>query len=280
MQSLVSRVSVPVRLESRTGHVIQIRNHVKKYPWRISRETRETYLDSSEKPYTDKLNMNEFHIGRKKLKPWMKVIPKEKDNRFNSFKWNDSYRSDPKEAQQTAESRWESFARSVIDRGSARESKPYSPPDINTVREQVIGFCKNILFEADQQSVSGTDDILDLDLNQNLKMKFNLISRCIEEFDHHLPTPYLNDIATLGQLIEYFSTPVRGADPYTTLVRKTNELPPNLSLISESHRFNKENDQLFGGYSAYPGIISVVSGLRGKKKYPTLNQDEFQWPDI
>lgn len=281
MQSIIVRLTVPTRLESSTGHIIQVRNHVKNYPWRIQRDARETYLDPTEKPYTDRLNMNEFNIRKRQLKPWMKVIPKEKDNRFNSYKWNDSYKSDPKEAKQTSESRWHSFAQSVQERGSARESKPYSPPDYDVVRDEIIKFCESSLLKSDGKlSENNVDDILNLNLNQNHLMKFKLISKCIKEFDHHLPTPYLNEMNTVNDLVVYFSTPVRGLDPYSSLARKEDELPINLTLISEAHRWDKENDQIFGGYNAYPGLVGTMPGLRGKKKYATLNQDEFQWPDI
>lgn len=281
MQSIIVKLSVPQRLESATGHTIQIRNHVKNYPWRRNRLSRESCQDPTETPYTDRINMNEFDINKRKMKPWQRVTPKEKDNRFNAYKWNDSYKSDPKEAQQTAERRWEAFAQSVIDRGSARETRQYNAPDCDTVRQRVLSLYKSSSLKDQDHIVDETDDnILRLDLNHCRALKLSLISRCIEEFSHHLPTPYLNDICTIQDLVKYYSTSVRGLDPYTSLARKDNELPPNLFLVTEPHRWDKETDKAFDGYNAYPGIIGVVPGLRGKKKYPTLNQEEFQWPDI
>lgn len=281
MQSVFIKKSVPTRLESVTGHITQVRNHVKKYPWRFNRQNRESVLDPTATPYTDRLNINEFNNFKRQLKPWQRVIPKDRDNRFNAYKWNDSYKSDPKEAKQTAESRWQAFAQSVKDRGSARETRQYDAPDYDTVCQRVLTLYKSSSLEGRSQVGDvADDDILQIDLNHYRALKSSLIMKCIEEFDHHLPTPYLNDICTIQDLVSYYSTSVRGIDPYTALTRKESVLPENLFLVTEAHRWDKETDKTFDGHNAYPGLICKVPGLRAKKIYPILNQDEFQWPDI
>lgn len=265
------------------GDVIQVRNHVKIWPWRKNRNSRECYLDNTKTPYTDRHNINEFDKEKKQKKPWMLVIPKDKDNRFNSCKWNENYRSDPVEAKETAESKLKRFSDSLRSRGSARETKAYNPPD--GVQARIFALYRESLLDSkespeSEMTNSSEDDLLAIDLNQSLRLKFNLISKCVEAFQHDLPTSWLNDVGTINDLVGYFSTPVRGVNPYSALVGNQSALPANLSLQPEPIRFDKETDEFFQGYNALPGLVCKIPGLRARKKYPILNQDEFQWPDI
>lgn len=260
------------------GDVTQVRNHVKMWPWRRNRNNRECYLDNTKTPYTDRHNPNEFDKDKRQKKLWMQVIPKDKDNRYNAYKWNLNYRSDPVEAKETAESKLKRFQDSLKDRGSAREAKSYDPPE--GVQERILTLCKASMLNSDVLTSPSDEDILNMDLNQSMKLKYNIITKCIEVFQHELPTSWLNDVGTINDLVNYYSTPVRGVNPYSAMFNKQNSLPNNLCLVPEPIRYDKENDQFFKGYNALPGIISRVPGLRGSKKYPVLNQDEFQWPDI
>uniref|UniRef100_A0A6G1SGA5 Large ribosomal subunit protein mL50 n=1 Tax=Aceria tosichella TaxID=561515 RepID=A0A6G1SGA5_9ACAR len=266
-----------------TSHLYQVRNHVKMYPWRRLRNVRESSLDNTRTPYTDKHNINEFRYIKSRLKPWMEVTCKNKENRFNRYHWNENYTSDPKEAKETAMSRFQRFQQSLKDRGEAREKKPYKPPaDVN---EQIISIYRSLANEtsetstSDSKDVTNDQDIMSIDLNRSKDFKFNFITRCISSFKHDVPGSYLNDIETIGDVVEYFSTEVRGINPFESLINK-DELPHNLSILAEPDRYNKEADTMFKNLNAMPGIISKVPGLRAKKKYPVLNQDEFQWPDI
>lgn len=285
MQSLVQNSSPLSGFIKQTnlGHITQVRNHVKMYPWRTSREARECYLDPTTTPYTDRHNINEFRpsIKRQKgwtKKNWQKVVPKELENRYNSYKWNDSYKSDPAEAKETAVSKLQRFQDSLEARGFARESVAYNPPE--GVEGQILSLFRTHQLASDSSSSHTDEDILNFELNHSKAVKFNLIKKCVEIFQHDVPNSYLNEIQCIRDLVEYYQTPVRGVNPYNALLRKENSLPPNLALISNAMRYDRENDEYFGGYNALPGIISKVAGLRGSKRYPTLNQDEFQWPDI
>lgn len=261
------------------GDVTQVRHHVKMYPWRKIRCARKCYLDNTKTPYTDRFNMNEFDKERKQKKPWQNVIPKDKDNRFNAYKWNDNFKSNPTEARETAESKIERFRDSLRSRGYAREIRSYDPPE--GVQELILSlYRESTLDNPSQITVSSDEEILNINLNQSIKFKFNLISKCIETFQHELSTAWLNDIESINDLVEYFSTPVRGVNPYTAMVKQQSALPENLYLIPEPIRYDRENDTMFKGYTALPGIVSKIPGLRAKDKYPVLNQDEFQWPDI
>ena len=290
MQSgqLIQRAVLSARpataIKSCTGHLTQVRNHVKIYPWRFSRTKSECYLDPTRTPYTDRHNINEFKSSKKEKKEWMKVIPKDKDNRFNAYKWHDAYTSNPVEAKNTASRRLQSLQDSLKSRGRTRESKPYDPPA--NVEETIISIVKASLSNSatsdSQNNVehSSHEDILNIDLDQVKEFKFNLITMCISKFQHDLPSSCLNDVKQVRDLVDYYLTPVRGIDAYTSLLNKNDALPPNLSLVPEAHRYDKETDERFKGLTAYPGLVSKVPGLRGSKKYPILNQEEFQWPDI
>ncbi len=48
---------------------------------------------------------------------------------------------------------------------------------------------------------------------------------------------------------------------------KTIELPPNVSIQYDYHRFHPETDTLNGGISAFPRRSTIVTGLTAKKKY-------------
>lgn len=265
------------------GDIIQVRNHVKMYPWRFNRNTRECYLDNTKTPYTDRHNPNEFIKFKRQRKPWMQVIPKDKDNRFNAYKWNENYKSDPVEAKETAESKLRRFHDSLRDRGSARETEAYNPP--SDVEGKILSLYRGLTLNSIENSLdeSGNpsdEDILNINLNQSLPLKFMLITKCIEAFQHNLSNSWLNDIESISDLVNYFSTPVRGINPYTAMFNNQSSLPENLCLIPEPLRYDRENDQFFGGHNALPGVIGKIPGLRARKKYPILNQDEFQWPDI
>lgn len=265
-------------LHSQLGCFVQKRAHVRVTPWRVIRTKRESYLDNTKTDYTDRRNINEFLSYKRKKKDWQIVIPKDKDNRFSSYHWNYTFRSDPEEAKKEARSRFQSLSDSLRARGSPRETDPYEPPE--DVEERLLSIATSILVgEGAQQSVN-RDEILDIDLNKSKNLKFDFVSRCIDEFNRHMPSPFLNEMSTIRDVLEYFATPVRGLNPYSSLLRQESSLPVNLSLISEPIRFDKESDTFFGGHNALPGIISKVPGLRAAKKYPILNQDEFQWPDI
>lgn len=263
---------------------IQKRTHVKIYPIPYQKNRRETYMDPTKTPYTDRHNISEFQgVGEKRIKmrkPWMVVTPKEKEAQYNQYHWDDSYRSDPKEARKTAKEKLNSFKSSVMSRGGVKDSKPYDPPQ--DVSNRIRSIYKDILKDMEQAQPKQIDDLQPecIDLNHSKLLKLSLISKCSEEFDHELPNSSLSYTLTLADLIEFYSTPVMGINSYAALVRQSDEPPKNLHIIEEPTRFDIESDTFFKGYTAYPGLVSKINGLRASKKYPILNQEEFQWPDI
>ena len=45
------------------------------------------------------------------------------------------------------------------------------------------------------------------------------------------------------------------------------DLPKNLHVIREYKRFHPDDDQMFGGQTAFPKSSTIVTGLKARKKY-------------
>lgn len=86
---------------------------------------------------------------------------------------------------------------------------------------------------------------------------------------------------TVKDVVEFYKTPIRGSMSYDHLIRVQNQeqLPNNLHLIPEEHRFDPNSD-FMAGISAFPGMPDDHRvGIRDKKKYPPL-KEKMEWPDI
>ncbi|XP_077510507.1 mitochondrial ribosomal protein L50 [Amblyomma americanum] len=147
---------------------------------------------------------------------------------------------------------------SLGDRGFCRPMKPYKPADdvedrVKVIYEEVTG----------QKADSAW---LQTPITEPL-LKFRLLTRCIKEFGHDVPSSQLMNVKCADDVVEFFSTPVEGLSPYETLVRQKDQLPKNLHVIPNYVRFHPETDTFFGGVSAYPGTSTIVTGLKAKKKY-------------
>jgi len=59
---------------------------------------------------------------------------------------------------------------------------------------------------------------------------------------------------------------------------KAAELPKNLHIQYEYHRFNSETDTKFGGHTAFPKSSTLVTGLKYKNKYQG-NIAKRSWPN-
>lgn len=148
--------------------------------------------------------------------------------------------------------------------------KPYQPDDnvqrrVRDIYEDVLG-CK-----ADQSW-------RDTPVSEPL-LKYKLLTRCIKEFGHDIPSSCLMSVSTIDDIVEYFSTPVEGVSPYDSLIKSKNNLPQNIHAIPNYVRFHPETDTFFGGVSAYPGTSTIVTGLRAKKKYKG-HVGRMSWPFV
>lgn len=159
-----------------------------------------------------------------------------------------------------------------------RPCKPYTPPadvesKLNDIFEKHLG----------SQSSELT----------NTRTKFKVLNACFKEFKHGIPNSRLHQILNTGksptglplatafpsvfhflifhpflildQVKEFYKAAV---DPRVPLDKfKSIELPPNLSIQYDYHRFHPETDTMFGGVSAFPQRSTIVTGLTYKKKY-------------
>ncbi|XP_022178747.1 uncharacterized protein LOC111039514 [Myzus persicae] len=148
-------------------------------------------------------------------------------------------------------SKFEGNAKAIASRGFLRPLKEYDPP--LDIRNVIIKIANNTV---NQTNVSYT-------LNKNEKIR--LLKKCEELVDHKVPNSLLHTLNTLGDVFEFYETPVDTVVPYDALQNR--ELPPNLHILSDYHRFHPETDLMFDGVTAFPRSSNLVTGLKTKKKY-------------
>ncbi|CAH8851732.1 unnamed protein product [Trichobilharzia szidati] len=102
--------------------------------------------------------------------------------------------------------------------------------------------------------------------------KYKMFTACINEFKHNIANSYLHEINTIGELIDYFSTPVETPDFLYKITKDSQDgninLPANLSIQVEPLRYNPNEDTFFK-VNAYPGRSTIVSDLTASKKHPS-----------
>lgn len=157
--------------------------------------------------------------------------------------------------------KFQAVAQSIADRGFCREQTPYKPPEDAENQIKIIS-----------QDIFGNLDCKwkEISLNDSY-LKYKLLNRCIQHFNHDIPNSYLHKMIKLSDVVQYFITPVRGITSYDDLIREKNKLPPNLHVIPEPLRFHPDTDNIFGGITAFPKSATIVSGLKAKKKYKGYN---------
>lgn len=149
--------------------------------------------------------------------------------------------------------------------------KPYDPP--TDAEERVIAAYE------EATSKSAPEDLMNIELADHY-FKFKFLKLCASRFDHQVENCDLHRIKTVGDVVLYYTTPIRGVSAYDQLVRQQDQLPPNLHILPEAKRFDpNETDAFHKGIDAYPGTIEVVKGIRAKEKYPPLKR-KIRWPDI
>lgn len=156
----------------------------------------------------------------------------------------------------------DSSAQSLAAKGFLRPQKEYNPPaDLDAKLKGIF-----------QNAVGSIDQNARLD---NLTKRFAVFNACYKEFQHCIPNSVLHTIETIGDVVKFYTTPVSTITPYDNM--KNMELPPNLHVQYEYHRFHPETDTKFGGVTAFPRSATIVSGLKYKDKYKGHEQRET-WP--
>ncbi|XP_044252335.1 39S ribosomal protein L50, mitochondrial [Tribolium madens] len=151
---------------------------------------------------------------------------------------------------------------SLAAKGFLRPYDPYTPPnDVNTKLDTI--------FEKVLGATEGDTNIL------NLAQKFDLCMACAKEFDRAIPNSVLHSIQTLNDVRNFYQTPVDNVTPLDKM--RNMDLPENLHVQYEYHRFHPETDKLFKGQTAYNRESTLVTGLKYKDKYKGFIERQ-EWP--
>ncbi|XP_015435788.1 PREDICTED: 39S ribosomal protein L50, mitochondrial [Dufourea novaeangliae] len=169
----------------------------------------------------------------------------------------DIIRFKSKKPVKVAARRFNDAEKSLANKGFLRYNKDYRPPE--DVYTRINKICEN-------QAISTNDKTKLEDPIQ----RFNLFLACEKELQHSVPNSMLCSIETIGHLKEFYATPVNIQTPLDSM--RNVDLPKNLHINYEYHRFHPDTDTMFGGKTAFPKSSTIVTGLKYKKKYPGHQQ--------
>jgi len=164
--------------------------------------------------------------------------------------------------------KFEFDVRAMNARGFLRFQKPYTPPD--NAMFTVLELCKSCL------NITGDEVTLMRTELRDSRKKFDLLAKAFDTFQHAVPNSMLHMMATVGDIVNFYNTPIKTTTPYEELVRRS-DLPPNLHIQKDPVRFHPETDTMFGGVSAFPKSSTIVTGLRAKKVYRGY-EAKMTWP--
>lgn len=150
-----------------------------------------------------------------------------------------------------------SIGESLAARGFLRPQNGYEPPE--DVVDRINKICE-------KQAISTHDDTK----LEDPVLRFKLFVACEGEFKHSIPNSLLYTIESIKDLKQFYTTLVDNTTPYETLGRL--DLPKNLHVQQEYHRFHPDTDTLFNGRTAFPKSSTLVTSIKYKKKYPGHKQ--------
>lgn len=156
-----------------------------------------------------------------------------------------------------------------------RESKPYDPPKD---KEERLRKCfVESLPSGDKNKHEMQESWLDYQLSDHL-FKFKFLTLCEARFDHLIPSSDLHHIKRIRDVLEYYSTPVRGVMSYNALIRQQDDLPSNLHIIPDENKWKPDERGIFA-YDAFPGHPDPKGGIRKRQKFKAT-KITVDWPDI
>ncbi|CAK9820500.1 39S ribosomal protein L50, mitochondrial [Anthophora plagiata] len=155
-------------------------------------------------------------------------------------------------------SKFDDENKSLTAKGFLRYQKEYQPPA--DVSDRINKIC-----EAEQIPTTNETKL------EDSLHRFNIFLACEQEFQHPLMNSVLYSIQTIGDLKEYYQTPIGNVTPLDAM--RSMELPKNLHINYEYVRYHPDTDMLFNGKTAFPKSSTFVTGLKYKKKYPGHYQD-------
>lgn len=177
-----------------------------------------------------------------------------------------------------------------------REQKAYDPPEDveQEVRSAFTDAAPSHLLAQDWLNCPLTDSRLKYRVSLSLtfgtgflmlliplSLLVQFLLLCASKFNHQVPNSDLYLMKTVGDVVHFYKTPIRGSMTYDHLIRIQNQdqLPENLHLLHDPVSYEPDSAFL-GGIDAFPGNPSMRhSGIREMIKYPPVKQ-AYDWPDI
>ncbi|XP_034943512.1 uncharacterized protein mRpL50 [Chelonus insularis] len=150
-------------------------------------------------------------------------------------------------------SKWEWDEKSLLTKGFLRNVKTYEPP--SDVSEKLEKICKDNGISANSSTT--IDD---------LQKRFEFFNICAKEFNYAIPNSILYEIQTISDVEKFYKTPINTNSPMNEITKI--ELPQNLHILENYHRFHPDTDTKFGGKTAFPKSSTIVTSIKYKKKYP------------
>ncbi|CAF0886178.1 unnamed protein product [Rotaria sp. Silwood1] len=147
--------------------------------------------------------------------------------------------------------------------------RPYTPP---SNIEQLIYRIANETIDNFKQETRSEGNWKSIYLSNPLN-KYNLLTRCMKECSHTVSNMTLNDIKTLEDVYQYFSTPVKDTNVLEDL-QQSSELPKNVHIQLDAVRFTPETSSFFNELDAFPKRSTKVIDLWYKKKYASYPKNE------
>jgi hypothetical protein len=152
--------------------------------------------------------------------------------------------------------------------------RPYIPP---SDLEQIIYRLANETIDNFKQETRSEGNWKFVSLTNSLN-KYNLLTRCMKECSHTISNMSLNDMKTLEDVYQYFSTPVKDTNVLED-IQQSNELPANVHIQLDAVRYTPETNSFFNELDAFPKRSTKVVDLWYKKKYaayPKNEEDPFK----
>lgn len=95
---------------------------------------------------------------------------------------------------------------------------------------------------------------------------FQVLSRCMEEFNYQIPNRELAQLTTLSDVVQYYCVERKPKSAEERL-QETEKLPENLHLMLEPVRFTADTKDYFQGKTAFPDRDTVITSLKYQKIY-------------
>jgi hypothetical protein len=147
--------------------------------------------------------------------------------------------------------------------------RPYTPP---SNIEAIIYRIANETIDNFKQETRSDGNWKSIYLTNPLN-KYNLLTRCMKECSHTISNMTLNDIKTLEDVYQYFSTPVQDTNVLET-IQQSPDLPQNVHIQLDAVRFTPETSSFFNDQDAFPKRSTKVIDLWYKKKYASYPKNE------